>query len=196
MTPGFNRASLQPRLPDLPGMHWHSTTPSSAMACAPTWPWVARPRGPRSSSVPSPATRPCSAAPRCALWAPSATSPPAAGRWLLGQLDDERLRSGDLLTLLAASSDEPETRQIAFDWMVANYERLVSGSGIFVASTLPSLPSGFCSVEAADRVEAALRPMVLKHERGALELDRSVEQVRSCGLLRAHRQADLEKLFR
>jgi aminopeptidase N len=133
---------------------------------------------------------------RTALRAVGSVGSVTAGRWLLGQLDDERLRSGDLLTLLAASSDEPETRQIAFDWMVANYERLVSGSGIFVASTLPSLPSGFCSVEAADRVEAALRPMVLKHERGELELDRSVEQVRSCGLLRAHRQADLEKLFR
>jgi len=120
----------------------------------------------------------------------------AAGRWVLDRMGDERLRFMDRLSLLSSLSGDPETRQIAFDWLVAHYEELVSGAGIFAASTLPTLASGFCSVEAADAVEAALRPLVLKHGRGALELDRTVEQVRSCGLLRAHRGKELETLFR
>jgi hypothetical protein len=120
----------------------------------------------------------------------------AAGRWVLDRMGDERLRFMDRLSVLSSLSGEPDTRQMAFDWMVANYEELVSGAGIFAASTLPKLASGFCSVEAADAVEAALRPLVLKHGRGALELDRTVEQVRSCGLLRAHRGKELETLFR
>ena len=119
----------------------------------------------------------------------------AAGRWVLDRMGDERLRSMDRLTLIASLSGQPDTRQMAFDWLVAHYEELVTGAGIFAGSSLPSLPSGFCSVEAADAVEAALRPLVLKHGRGALELDRTVEQVRSCGLLLAHWGKELETLF-
>jgi hypothetical protein len=119
----------------------------------------------------------------------------AAGRWVLDRMGDERLRSMGRLTLIASLSGQPDTRQMAFDWLVAHYEELVTGAGIFAGSSLPSLPSGFCSVEAADAVEAALRPLVLKHGRGALELDRTVEQVRSCGLLLAHWGKELETLF-
>ena len=36
---------------------------------------------------------------------------------------------------------------------------------------------------------------MLKHGRGVLERDRAVEQVRSCGLLRAYRGKELETLF-
>jgi len=47
----------------------------------------------------------------------------------------------------------------------------------------------------ADAVEAALRPLVRKHGRGALALDRSVEKIRSCGMLREFRRAQLAVLF-
>ena len=132
---------------------------------------------------------------RTALRAMGSSGNATAGRWVLDRMGDERLRSMDRLTLIASLSGQPDTRQMAFDWLVANYDDLAANSGIFAASTLPSLASDFCSVEAADAVEAALRPLVLKHGRGALELDRSVEQVRSCGLLRAHRGKELEALF-
>jgi hypothetical protein len=84
---------------------------------------------------------------------------------------------------------------MAYGWMLEHYGQLVEGAGIFVSSALPRFPSGFCSRDAADAVETAIRPQVLKYGRGALELDRSVEQIRSCGLLRAQREADIAALF-
>ena len=110
-------------------------------------------------------------------------------------MDDERLRSGDRLWLLTGLMREPGTRDMAYGWMLEHYGQLVEGAGIFVSSALPRFPSGFCSRDAADAVETAIRPQVLKYGRGALELDRSVEQIRSCGLLRAQREADIAALF-
>ncbi len=125
----------------------------------------------------------------------AATGDPATGRWVLAHIDDERLRSGDRLWLLTGLMREPGTRDMAYGWMLEHYGQLVEGAGIFVSSALPRFPSGFCSRDAADAVETAIRPQVLKYGRGALELDRSVEQIRSCGLLRARREADIAALF-
>jgi hypothetical protein len=78
-----------------------------------------------------------------------------------------------------------------FDWLKANYEAFAKGAGIFESSGLPGLPSGFCSVEKAGEIEAALRPEVERLRQGALTLDRTVERVRDCGVLQQARGADL-----
>jgi len=133
---------------------------------------------------------------RVSLRALGSTDNAAAGRWLISRFTDARLRPGDRLMLMGALANEPETLQMTVDWIVANYDLLVKDAGIFVASSLPSLASELCSAEAADAVESAFRPLVRKHGRGELALDRGVEEVRSCGLLREHRQAELAQLFR
>ena len=132
---------------------------------------------------------------RVALAAMGSTGRAAAGRWLISRFTDARLRPGDRLMLMGALANEPETLQMTVDWVVANYDLLVKDAGIFAASSLPGLASELCSADAADAVESAFRPLVRKHGRGELALDRGVEEVRSCGLLREHRQAELAQLF-
>jgi hypothetical protein len=71
----------------------------------------------------------------------------------------------------------------------------VKDNGIFVASTLPSYANGFCSVEKASVIETALRPKVDQYKRGGLSLDRTVEQVHDCGVLKQARGAKVAVLF-
>ncbi|ATE67248.1 peptidase M1 [Rhizorhabdus dicambivorans] len=130
-----------------------------------------------------------------ALGAMGAVDRAAAGRWLLARLDDKRVRASDRVNLLVSLAQQPETRDMAYDYAVANYDRLASGNGIFSVSRLPGLPGRYCSVEKAAAIEAALRPYILKQQRGALSLDRTVEQVHSCGILQAKRGAEISAMF-
>ena len=41
------------------------------------------------------------------------------------------------------------TRDLAFDWLKANYDDFAKGAGIFAATAIPSLPQQYCSVEKA-----------------------------------------------
>ncbi len=118
------------------------------------------------------------------------------GRWLLGQLGDKRLRSSDRISIAIGMALEPETRDMTYDWAVANYDDLVKNSGLFAALRLPSLPIRFCSAEKAEAIEKAFRPKVEKYQRGALGLDRTIEQVRSCGILEAKRGAEILAAFK
>jgi aminopeptidase N len=118
------------------------------------------------------------------------------GRWMLAHIDDARLRPSDRLGIIRSMASEPETLTIAFDWLVAHYDALVKSNGIFVASGLPGSGGRFCSVKDADRVEAALRPKVDQYKRGALTLDRTVEQVHSCGVLEQARGGQIAAAFK
>lgn len=117
-------------------------------------------------------------------------------KWLLAHIDDKRLRTSDRIGLVQIMALEPETRDMAYDWSVANYDQLVKGSGIFSATRLPSLPGRYCSVERARAVEAAYRPKVVQYNRGALALDRVVEQINACGVLEAKRGAEIMAAFK
>lgn len=120
---------------------------------------------------------------------------PAIGAWLTGHLNDKDLRPRDSLGLVFGLASQPATRGAAFDWMMANYEQIVSRSGIFEASRLPTAMAGACSVEEADKVEHAMRPMVERFRRGALELDRALEQIRSCAALKDARGPQFRTMF-
>jgi len=130
-----------------------------------------------------------------AMGALAGTNHASAGRWLLDHMGDKRLRSGDRTTLIQLLALEPETREMAYQWMVGNYAELVKNSGIFVASQLPAVPVRYCSAEKAAAVEAALRPEIARYRRGALSLDRTVEQINSCGVLEARRGAEIQAMF-
>ncbi len=131
-----------------------------------------------------------------AIGALGGTNDAATGQWLLGQLGDKRVRVGDKANLLTILALEPATRDMAYGWVVANYDELAKSNGIFSGSRLPSIPGRYCSVEQAKAVEAALRPKVEQHKRGVLGLDRTVEQINSCGVLKAKRGAEIMGMFR
>jgi len=111
--------------------------------------------------------------------------------WLIAHFPDTRLRPSDRLGLLRGMTDEPATRDAAFDWLVAHYDAFVKDNGIFVASTLPAMGGRYCSVDKAAMIEKAMRPKVDQYKRGGLSLDRTVEQVHDCGVLEQKRGADI-----
>lgn len=126
-----------------------------------------------------------------ALGSLGATGRSDIARWAEKKLDDPRLRPSDRLDIVRTMTGQPETRDFAFDWLIRNYDALVSGNGIFVAAQLPAAAGNYCSVEKSAEIEKRLRPFIDKYKRGALSLDRTVEQVKSCGLLDAQTHAKL-----
>jgi aminopeptidase N len=126
-----------------------------------------------------------------AISALAGTGDAASGAWLIAHLGDARLRPSDRLNLLRGMTGEPATRDRAFDWLVANYDMFVKDNGIFTASSLPALGTGYCSVEKAAMIETAMRPKVDQYQRGGLSLDRTVEQVHDCGVLKQARGGDV-----
>jgi len=115
----------------------------------------------------------------------------AIGRWILEQFQDSRLRTSERQGLIRSVVVSGGTRDLGWDWLKSNYEALAgSGGGIFFASRLPGMVAGYCSVARADEIAALLRPK-LQGKTGALGLERSIERVRSCGVLKDARGAEL-----
>ena len=110
--------------------------------------------------------------------------------WALNSFTDPRLRKSERLDVVRSVIATRETRELGFDWLKNNFAELTSGGGIFSAARLPAILSGFCSVERADEIAALLRPR-LAGKTGALEVERTVERVRSCGVLKGKRGAEL-----
>ena len=77
--------------------------------------------------------------------------------------------------------------------MIRHLDELINGGGgIFFSARLPQMLAGFCSVEKADEFARDLRgPM--KGKAGELELERTIERVRSCGMLKAARGAEVSR---
>ena len=106
-------------------------------------------------------------------------------------LDDKRLRSFDRLGIIGELIGTPETRAVTTDWIFANYGKLSSGNGIFIASRLPGMFNSQCSAEAADRIEQKLGPTVAKMNTGVLEYRRMLERVRDCAILKQAKSAEI-----
>ena len=113
------------------------------------------------------------------------------GRWILTEVKDSRLRISERQGLIRGVVTTGGTRDLGWDWLKTNYDALAnSGGGIFFASRLPAMLAGYCSAARADEIAALLRPK-LQGKTGALGLERSVEQVRACGVLKEARGAAL-----
>jgi hypothetical protein len=103
--------------------------------------------------------------------------------WLLGGLKDPRLRTSEQRDLLRGVILTRATREIGYAWLQAHLNELTTGSGgIFFAARLPQLLSHFCSVQRADEFARELRPR-FAGKPGAMELERTIERVRNCGVL-------------
>lgn len=125
-----------------------------------------------------------------ALGAVGSSGDAATAKWLLDEFQDKRLRQSEKLNFVRAVVITPETRDWGYSWMKAHLDELLNGgAGIFFGARLPQILSNFCSVAAADEFEGLRAKFAGKS--GALELERLVERVRSCGKLKDARGAEL-----
>jgi aminopeptidase N len=126
-----------------------------------------------------------------ALQAVARSGDATIAQWVLDSLDDSRLRPSEKTSMRLAVVATPETRELGFDWLTAHLDTLMKGSGgIFLATRVPAVASGFCSVERADEIAKRFRP-VLEGTPGALTLDRTIERVRNCAALKDARGAEM-----
>lgn len=129
-----------------------------------------------------------------ALGVVSASGKEDIARWLLDEFNDPRLRRSERLGMVRGVVGSRKTRDWGFAWLQSHYEQLSGGGGIFFASRLPGMVGGYCSVAKSDEIAAFLRPK-LQGKTGALELERTVERVRSCGVLKDARGAELSAVL-
>lgn len=113
-------------------------------------------------------------------------------RWLLEDWRDGRLRPVEQRALLREIMQRSTTREYGYGWLKANLDRLMQGGGIFFTARLPQLLNGFCSVAKADEIARDLGPRFAGRT-GELELARTVERVRNCGLLKDARRAEVSR---
>jgi aminopeptidase N len=112
--------------------------------------------------------------------------------WILNGLNDARLRPSEQRNLLGSVLSSGKTREFGYGWMKAHLDELFSGGGIFFAAKLPGLVNGFCSAARADELARDLRPR-FAGKTGALEMERTIERVRACGMLKDARSAEVSR---
>ena len=113
--------------------------------------------------------------------------------WLLNDLRDARVRPSEQRLLLRGVITTGRTRDIGYRWLRAHLDELTHGTdGIFFSARLPQMLGGFCSLDRADEYTRELRPM-FADKPGALELERAIERVRNCDVLRAARMLEVSE---
>lgn len=126
-----------------------------------------------------------------ALAAVAEAGDPAIGHWVLDDLRDPRLRLSERNNLIRGVITTPGTRDLGFEWLKSHFDELANGNGgIFFTARLPGIVAGFCSAARADEIAALLRPR-FQGKTGALELERTIERIRACGVLKEARGAEL-----
>jgi hypothetical protein len=104
--------------------------------------------------------------------------------WLLDEWKDSRLRRSEQRDLLRGIMANRATRETGYVWMKAHLGELTAGDGgIFYTARLPQILAGFCSAERADELVRDMRPR-FAGKSGELELERAIERVRTCGVVR------------
>ena len=125
-----------------------------------------------------------------ALGAIGSSGDPATAKWLLDEFQDKRLRQSEKLNFVRYVVYTPETRDWGYSWMKAHLDELLNGgAGIFFGARLPQILGNFCSVAQADEFDGLRAKFAGKS--GALELERTIERVRACGMLKDARGAEL-----
>ncbi|MGE3689985.1 MAG: M1 family metallopeptidase [Novosphingobium sp.] len=113
--------------------------------------------------------------------------------WLLNDLKDERVRPSEQRYLLRGVISTSRTREVGYRWMREHLGELTEGSdGIFFSARLPQMLGGFCSTSRAEEFARELRPM-FAGKPGELELERAIERVRNCAVLRAARMIEVSE---
>jgi len=130
-----------------------------------------------------------------ALGAIASSGLKSVARWLLSDFNDVRARPVERADFVGNIMLTRATRDIGYDWMRLNLDRLIADSGgIFLARQLPSFLAGFCSTDKADELKAEFRPR-FAGTAGAIEMERVIERVRDCGVLARERGAEIAADF-
>ena len=128
-----------------------------------------------------------------ALGALASTGKVETAKWLLDVVKDSRLRLSERLNLFRGVVQTPGTREWGYTWMTAHLDELLAGgAGIFFASKLPQMLAGYCSTQKADAFARDLRAR-MAGKVAELELERTIERVRSCGVLKDARGAEVSR---
>ena len=128
-----------------------------------------------------------------ALAAVAESGDAGVAKWLLDEFKDDRLRRSERVGLVRGVIQTSATRDLGFEWLGRNFDTLMSsGGGIFFAARLPAMLGGYCSAARADEIASMLRPR-MTGKTGALELERTIERVRSCGVLKDARSAEVSR---
>lgn len=117
-------------------------------------------------------------------------------RWLLDDFRDPRLRASEQRGFISAVMNAGGTRDFGYGWVRRHLDELLAGEGgIFYAARFPQLFGGFCSIDRADDLGRELRPR-FAGKSGALELERAIERVRNCGVLKQQRGPAMVRALR
>ncbi|CAL4869004.1 Aminopeptidase N [Asticcacaulis sp. MM231] len=126
----------------------------------------------------------------------TADAKPETATWIFGILGDKRLRNPDKTGLIAGLMGSNDTRDMAYDWLKANYDSFSTGAGIFSAGRIASLPGRYCSAAKADEVDQIMRPKVKAAGRGELSFDRMLEGMRTCNALKDAKSDELAQALK
>jgi aminopeptidase N len=125
-----------------------------------------------------------------ALQAIAVAGNPDIARWVFA-LNDKRLRPTERVALISGLAGTIQTRDMTADWILANYDAIAKGNGIFISSRLPSVLSTQCSAERSRDIATKLGPKVKALGAGELAFDRTVEQIRHCGDLKTAKSGEI-----
>ncbi|MBR0551238.1 M1 family metallopeptidase [Stakelama marina] len=112
-------------------------------------------------------------------------------KWLLASLDDARIRRTERLALVGDIAGNADTRQLALDYMIGNFDKIAKDAGIFAALRIPGMFSGSCSIEQANALDTALRPRIKEAGVGELGFNRTLERIRACARIKSARSDEV-----
>jgi aminopeptidase N len=114
-------------------------------------------------------------------------------RWVLNDVteaNDKRLRVSERVLMVGIVTVAPKTRELGYAYIRDHVDTLLNGgAGIFFASRLPQFFGGFCSAERADTIDKDFTAK-LAGKTAELELKRTIERVRDCGVLKQARSGE------
>jgi aminopeptidase N len=126
-----------------------------------------------------------------ALGAVAGSGNPEIARWVLDEFNDKRLRGPERLYAVGGVAGTVETRDMGYSYLTDNLSEMMKGAqGIFIARGLPGVISGYCSAAQTNDIAKRFRP-IFKGTPGALELERTIERIRNCAILKERRGAEL-----
>ena len=125
-----------------------------------------------------------------ALAAVAGSGKPEIASWLLDDLKDPRLRTSEQRGLLVQILLSPKTRDFGYGWLHSHLDEMMGSGGIFIVRSLPQALGGACSAELADNIARDFRSR-FQGTSSAIELERTIEQVRNCGTLKTARAAEV-----
>jgi hypothetical protein len=127
-----------------------------------------------------------------ALRAISGSGNADVARWFFTDFKDPRMPPFERMMAAGGFLDSPETRDLAFDYLIGNFDTFANGrgsGGIFSARAAGVFRT-LCSLPHADIVDAKLRPVLAKYG-STLALDRAIETVRNCAKFRAAKAGEV-----